>query len=110
MLTLFSACGAAKRRRFGAAGHPAGYNIGGSMNTENFLTGCPGTESQHRRVLRRVLGQVLYAAFFDGFMTVPDYVAEDGPRPTSASPPAASRTCSSSPGREARPCCPTCRW
>src|SRR6266702_6139 len=30
--------------------------------------------------------------------------------PTSASPPAASRTCSSSPDRRARPCYPTCRW
>ena len=26
-----------------------GYNIGGWMNMENFLTGYPGTESQHRR-------------------------------------------------------------
>jgi endoglucanase len=47
-----------------------GYNIGGWMNMENFLTGYPGTESQHRRVLRRVLGPELYAAFFDRFMTV----------------------------------------
>ena len=42
-----------------------GYNIGGWMNMENFLTGYPGTESQHRRVLRRVLGTELYEAFFD---------------------------------------------
>ena len=47
-----------------------GYNIGGWMNMENFLTGYPGTESQHRRVLRRVLGPEIYAAFFDRFMTV----------------------------------------
>lgn len=47
-----------------------GYNIGGWMNMENFLTGYPGTESQHRRVLRRVLGLEIYAAFFDRFMTV----------------------------------------
>lgn len=47
-----------------------GYNIGGWMNMENFLTGYPGTESQHRRVLRRVLGTELYEAFFDRFMTV----------------------------------------
>jgi endoglucanase len=40
------------------------------MNMENFLTGYPGTVSQHRRVLRRVLGLELYAAFFDRFMTV----------------------------------------
>ncbi len=47
-----------------------GYNIGGWMNMENFLTGYPGTESQHRRVLCRVLGPELYDAFFDQFMTV----------------------------------------
>jgi hypothetical protein len=47
-----------------------GYNIGGWMNMENFLTGYPGTESQHRRALRRVLGAELYQAFFDEFMTV----------------------------------------
>jgi endoglucanase len=47
-----------------------GYNIGGWLNMENFLTGYPGTESQHRRVLRRVLGPELYEAFFDRFMTV----------------------------------------
>jgi len=47
-----------------------GYNIGGWMNMENFLTGYPGTESQHRRALHRVLGSELYQAFFDEFMTV----------------------------------------
>lgn len=47
-----------------------GYNIGGWMNMENFLTGYPGTESQHRRVLRKVLGPELYDAFFDRFITV----------------------------------------
>jgi hypothetical protein len=47
-----------------------GYNIGGWMNMENFLTGYPGTESQQRRVLHRVLGPELYEAFFDQFMTV----------------------------------------
>jgi endoglucanase len=47
-----------------------GYNAGGWMNMENFLTGYPGTESQHRRVLRRVLGPELYEAFFDRLMTV----------------------------------------
>ena len=55
------------------AGQPVilrGYNVGGWMNMENFLTGYPGTESQHRRVLRRVLGPELYEAFFDRFMTV----------------------------------------
>jgi len=38
-----------------------GYNIGGWMNMENFLTGYPGTESQHRRILRQVLGPHLRA-------------------------------------------------
>ncbi|HEX4087557.1 MAG TPA: glycoside hydrolase family 5 protein [Trebonia sp.] len=45
-----------------------GYNIGGWMNMENFLTGYPGTESQHRRALRRALGPELYDAFFEEFM------------------------------------------
>ena len=45
-----------------------GYNIGGWMNMENFLTGYPGTESQHRRALRKALGPELYDAFFEEFM------------------------------------------
>ena len=49
-----------------------GYNIGGWMNMENFLTGYPGTESQHRRVLRRVLGAELYDAFFEERRLIPD--------------------------------------
>jgi endoglucanase len=47
-----------------------GYNIGGWMNMENFITGYPGTESQHRRVLHDVLGPDIYDAFFDRFLTV----------------------------------------
>jgi endoglucanase len=47
-----------------------GYNIGGWMNMENFLTGYPGTESQQRAVLLGVLGPELYDAFFETFMTV----------------------------------------
>src|SRR5712672_250247 len=47
-----------------------GYNIGGWMNMENFITGYPGTESQQRRTLRDALGPGLYDAFFDRFMTV----------------------------------------
>src|SRR5689334_17958337 len=47
-----------------------GYNIGGWMNMENFLTGYPGTESAQRRVLHQVLGPELYDAFFDRFMDV----------------------------------------
>jgi endoglucanase len=34
-----------------------GYNVGGWLNMENFITGYPGTESRHRQALRRVLGQ-----------------------------------------------------
>lgn len=45
-----------------------GYNIGGSLNMENFLTGHPGTESQHRRALRRALGQHRYDLFFSRFL------------------------------------------
>jgi endoglucanase len=47
-----------------------GYNIGGWLNMENFLTGYPGTEWQHRRALKRALGPQLYDTFFDRFMTV----------------------------------------
>ena len=47
-----------------------GYNIGGWMNMENFLTGYPGTESGQRQVLHQVLGPELYDAFFDRFMDV----------------------------------------
>lgn len=47
-----------------------GYNVGGWLNMENFLTGYPGTESQHRRALKRALGPKLYDAFFDRFMSV----------------------------------------
>jgi endoglucanase len=56
-----------------AAGTPVilrGYNIGGWMNMENFLTGYPGTEAQHRKALLRQLGPDLYEAFFDRFMSV----------------------------------------
>ena len=42
-----------------------GYNVGGWMNMENFLTGYPGTESQHRRALLSALGQERYELFFE---------------------------------------------
>jgi len=45
-----------------------GYNIGGWMNMENFLTGYPSTESRHRQALRRGLGDERYALYFDRFM------------------------------------------
>jgi aryl-phospho-beta-D-glucosidase BglC (GH1 family) len=47
-----------------------GFGLGGWMNMENFITGYPGTESQQRRALRRVLGEEGYARFFDRFLSV----------------------------------------
>lgn len=45
-----------------------GYNVGGWMNMENFLTGFPGSESHHREALLRALGRDRYELFFDRFM------------------------------------------
>jgi len=45
-----------------------GFGLGGWMNMENFITGYPGTESQQRRALRRVLGEEGYERFFDRFL------------------------------------------
>lgn len=47
-----------------------GFGLGGWMNMENFITGYPGTESQQRRALRRVLGDEGYTRFFDRFLSV----------------------------------------
>jgi endoglucanase len=44
-----------------------GYNVGGFLNMENFLTGYPGTESQHRRALLGALGPERYELFFERF-------------------------------------------
>src|SRR5918993_1252303 len=44
-----------------------GVGLGGWMNLENFITGYPATESQHRRALRRVLGEDAYDRFFERF-------------------------------------------
>ena len=46
-----------------------GYNIGGFLNMENFLTGFPGTESSHREALLNALGRERYELLFDRFMT-----------------------------------------
>ncbi|ADB31179.1 glycoside hydrolase family 5 [Kribbella flavida DSM 17836] len=46
-----------------------GIGLGGWMNMENFITGYPATESQHRRALRKVLGPAAYEAFFERFLT-----------------------------------------
>jgi aryl-phospho-beta-D-glucosidase BglC (GH1 family) len=45
-----------------------GYNVGGWMNMENFLTGYPATESLHREALLRALGYERYSLFFDRFL------------------------------------------
>ena len=47
-----------------------GFGLGGWMNMENFITGYAGTESQHRRALRNVLGEEAYRAYFDRFLSV----------------------------------------
>lgn len=46
-----------------------GVGLGGWMTMENFITGYPGTESQMRRALRRVLGAEAYHAYIDTFLT-----------------------------------------
>ncbi|GIC93545.1 glycoside hydrolase family 5 protein [Aspergillus udagawae] len=45
-----------------------GAAIGGWMNMENFITGYPGHESQHRAAMRRVLGPEKYEFFFDKWL------------------------------------------
>lgn len=45
-----------------------GFGLGGWMNMENFITGYAGSESQHRRALRRALGEDAYEAYFAEFM------------------------------------------
>lgn len=46
-----------------------GVGLGGWMNMENFITGYPATESQHRAALRAALGEEGYARFFERFLT-----------------------------------------
>jgi aryl-phospho-beta-D-glucosidase BglC (GH1 family) len=45
-----------------------GYNIGGFLNMENFLTGFPSTESLQRAAMLRALGEERYRLFFDRFL------------------------------------------
>lgn len=45
-----------------------GVGLGGWLTMENFITGHPGTESQMRRAVRRVLGPEAYEAFFGTFL------------------------------------------
>src|SRR5690606_14514764 len=47
-----------------------GVGLGGWMNMENFITGYPGTESQHRAAVRAALGEEGYRRFFDRFLDV----------------------------------------
>ncbi|MCL3859437.1 glycoside hydrolase family 5 protein [Actinotalea sp. K2] len=46
-----------------------GVGLGGWMTMENFITGYPGTESQMRRAVGRVLGAETAEVFFDRFLT-----------------------------------------
>ena len=45
-----------------------GTAIGGWMNMENFITGYPGHEHQHRRSMLEVLGMEKYEFFFDKWL------------------------------------------
>ncbi|KAJ5760024.1 hypothetical protein N7520_007180 [Penicillium odoratum] len=45
-----------------------GAAIGGWMNMENFITGFPGHESQHRAAMLKVLGPQKYQFFFDKWL------------------------------------------
>lgn len=45
-----------------------GAGLGGWLNMENFITGYPGHESQHRAAMLQVLGQEKYDFFFDHWL------------------------------------------
>lgn len=45
-----------------------GAAIGGWMNMENFITGFPGHEFQHRASMRKILGEKKYEFFFDRWL------------------------------------------
>jgi len=45
-----------------------GAGLGGWMNMENFITGYPGHEQQHRASMERVLGKDKAEFFFDKFL------------------------------------------
>lgn len=54
-----------------ANGHPVvlrGAAIGGWMNMENFITGYPGHEREHRASFAKVLGKEKSDFFFDKFL------------------------------------------
>jgi len=52
----------------------AGVGLGGWMNMENFITGYPGNETNHRQVMLDRMGTESYDAFFDEFLT--DFIDE----------------------------------
>ena len=45
-----------------------GAALGGWMNMENFITGYPGHESQHRASMLKVLGKEKCDHYFDKFL------------------------------------------
>ncbi|KAI5794925.1 putative glucanase [Pyronema domesticum] len=45
-----------------------GAGLGGWMNMENFITGYPGQEHQHRAAMLKVLGPEKYNYFFEQFL------------------------------------------
>ncbi|TGO52581.1 hypothetical protein BOTNAR_0319g00100 [Botryotinia narcissicola] len=45
-----------------------GAGLGGCMNMENFITGFPAQEHQHRAAMLKVLGKEKYEFFFDKFL------------------------------------------
>lgn len=45
-----------------------GYNVGGWMNMENFLSGYPSSESNFRTAMLQALGRERYDAFFNAYM------------------------------------------
>jgi len=54
-----------------AQGQPVvlrGFNLGGWMNMENFITGYHANEEAQRQAIRDVLGEETYAYFFDRFL------------------------------------------
>ncbi|ODQ80987.1 glycoside hydrolase family 5 protein [Babjeviella inositovora NRRL Y-12698] len=44
-----------------------GAGIGGHMNMENFITGYPGQEAEHKEALLKAMGQEKFDYFFDKF-------------------------------------------
>ncbi|CDK28776.1 unnamed protein product [Kuraishia capsulata CBS 1993] len=44
-----------------------GAAVGGGLNMENFITGFPGQEDEHKQILLKVLGKEKFDFFFDKF-------------------------------------------